>query len=515
MQGFISNARFAHDGQTAVYSAQWGDDPLQLYSVRMEFPQSTKVDLPSAALLALSPRGEVEIATDAVYHHNFLSGVLAESQMGGGSPRPQQRDVIAADYAPDGKTLAVVRFADKKVQLEYPVGKVLYSTAGYVDHIRVSPDGKRVALLDHPVYDDDRGWVAVVDETGKYQRLTSEYSGARGLAWSRSGNEVWFTAGIHNTEFQLLGVSLSGKTREILNTPGRVRLLDIAPDGRVLLAREDTRTEMTAIDRATGKERKGLEWFNGSGSPRISPDGQAIVFHEWSGPAGPYYLVGYRKLDGSAPTELGAGADPSFSPDGTIVSADVFTRPPQIVLLPLGAGESRRLSLGDIVSLNQSDWFPDGKRLLLSAATEGQALRTYELSIADQKLRTLGPANFAGCCVSRDGKRVAGYDLMGNQMILDIDTQQLRPIPGMTPQDRVQEWSEDGQALLVLSGTPWQAEIDRLDVATGKRTTLEKLNLSDKSGSTILYIRYSERTHTSIYATVRILGSLYVAEGLE
>jgi Tol biopolymer transport system component len=515
LQGYLSNARFAYGGQSAVYSAQWNDDPLQLYSVRMEFPQSTKIDLPPAALLALSPSGEVEVATGAVYHHNFLSGTMGYAQMGGGTPRSQQKDVIAADYAPDGKTLAVVRFADNKVQLEYPTGKVLFSTSGYVDHIRVSPNGKQVAFLEHPVYDDDRGWVSVVDDAGKYQRLTQEYSGARGLAWSRTGNEVWFTAGIHNTEFQLFGVSLSGKLREILNTPGRVRLLDIASDGRVLLAREETRTEMTAIDRATGKERTGLAWFNGSGNPRISPDGQAIVFHEWSGPAGPYYLVGYRKLDGSPPTALGAGADPSFSPDGTFVSADVFSRPPQIVLLPIGAGETRRLSLGDITSLEQSDWFPDGKRLLLRAATEGQPVRTYELTIADGKLQTLGPPDFKGCCVSGDGKRVAGYNLLGQQLIFDIDKQELRPIPGLNSEDSVQQWSEDGQALLVLSGTPWQAQIDRVEVATGKRTTLEKLTLSDKSGSTILHIRYSEKTPTSIYATVRIIGSLYVVEGLE
>jgi eukaryotic-like serine/threonine-protein kinase len=33
-QGYISNARFAKDGQTVVYSAQWSDDPMQVYSVR-------------------------------------------------------------------------------------------------------------------------------------------------------------------------------------------------------------------------------------------------------------------------------------------------------------------------------------------------------------------------------------------------------------------------------------------------------------------------------------------------
>jgi eukaryotic-like serine/threonine-protein kinase len=515
LQGYIHSARFAHDGQTAVYSAQWGDDPLQLYSVRMEFPQSTKIDLPAGALLSLSASGEVEIETDAVYHHNFISGTMGQAQMGGGTPRSQEKDVIAADYAPDGKTLAMVRFADKKVQLEYPAGKVLFTTSGYVDHIRVSPSGKQVAFLEHPVYDDDRGWVSVVDQSGKYQRLSAEYSATRGLAWSRTGNEIWFTASVENAGFQLFGVSLAGKLREILTTPGRIRLLDIAPDGRVLLADEQMRTEMTAIDRGNGKERRGLEWFNGSGAPQISPDGKAIVFHEWSGPAGPLYLVGYRKLDGSAATGLGPGADPIFSPDGTTVAASVFSRPPQVALLSIGAGENRRLSVGDITNLDRVAWFPDGKHLLVSGAAEGQPLHTYEMNLADGKVQALGPGDFVGCCVSGDAKRIAGHNYSGQAVIFDVATQNVQPVPGIGPQDLVQDWTEDGKALLVLSGTPWQAQIDRIEVATGKRNTLQKVNLSDKAGSTLLHIRYSERTQTSVYVTIRYSGSLYVAEGLE
>ena len=43
-QGYLSNARFAKDGGMVVYSAQWNNDPLRIYSVRMEFPQSVKVE---------------------------------------------------------------------------------------------------------------------------------------------------------------------------------------------------------------------------------------------------------------------------------------------------------------------------------------------------------------------------------------------------------------------------------------------------------------------------------------
>src|SRR6202521_1467571 len=102
-QGYPSNARFAKDGQTIVYSAQWNTDPIQVYSVRMEFPQSTKVDLPSAALLALSASGDLELAVNPVHESWFMYGTMAQAQMAGGPPRAQENEVIAADYAPDGK----------------------------------------------------------------------------------------------------------------------------------------------------------------------------------------------------------------------------------------------------------------------------------------------------------------------------------------------------------------------------------------------------------------------------
>jgi eukaryotic-like serine/threonine-protein kinase len=306
-QGYLSNARFAKDGGTVVYSAQWSNDPLQVYTVRTEFPQSTKVDLPSAALLSLSSSGDLELIVDPVYASWFIDGTMAQAQMAGGTPRAQEKGVIAADFAPDGKTLAIVREANRKVQLEYPAGNVIYTTSGYLDYVRVSSSSKQVAFVEHPVYGDDRGWVSVVDEAGNRKQLTREFGTVQGLAWSRDGKEIWFTAADSTTDRQILGVSLAGKLRPILTTPQGSRLMDIAADGRVLLTDERQQTEITAVDPATGKERRGLEWFDGSVMGDVLPDGKAITFLEWGGPAGPLYLVAYRKLDGSAPVALRTG----------------------------------------------------------------------------------------------------------------------------------------------------------------------------------------------------------------
>jgi eukaryotic-like serine/threonine-protein kinase len=514
-QGYLSNARFAKDGQTVVYSAQWDTDPLQLYTVRMEFPQSTKVDLPSATLLALSPSGDMELAVDPVSDPYFFSGTMAQAQMAGGTPRSQEKDVIAADYAPDGKTLALVRLANRKVQLEYPAGKAIYATAGYLDYVRISPSGKEVAFVEHPVYGDDRGWVCVFDAAGNRKQLTREYATLQGLAWSRNGSEVWFTAS-DSTDRQIFGVSLSGKQREVLTTPLGTRILDIAADGRVLLASEQHRADITGIDPATGKERRGLQWFDGSMVGDILPDGKAFVFLEWGGPAGPLYLTVYRKLDGSAPVALGPGAVPRFSPDGTMVATRIVTRPPQVGLNPIGAGESRRLPVGDITSLGNVVWFPDGKHLLLTGAAEGQSMRSYEMDLEGGKPQPLGPPDFIGSAVAKDGKRIAGRNASAQAVVFDRETQKLQVIPGVEPQDQFQNWTTDGNGLLVVSATPRDARVYRVEVTTGKRTLLQTVEPPDKAGSSqSVRLAYAADSKTYVYSTVRVLGTLYVVEGLQ
>jgi eukaryotic-like serine/threonine-protein kinase len=515
--GFPSNARFAKDGQTVVYSAQWNNDPLQVYSVRTEFPQSTKVDLPSAALLTLSSTGDMEVAMDRVQESWFLYGTMAQTQMTGGTPRAQAKEVLAADYAPDGKTLAIVRRANRKVQLEYPEGKVVYATAGYLDYVRVSPSGKEVAFAEHPVYGDDRGWVGFVDEAGNHKQLTQEFGTIQGLAWSRAGKEIWFTAADATTDRELYGVSLAGKQRTVLAAPQSIRLLDIATDGRVLLSVERQEPEIIAIDSVTGKELRHLEWFDASLLGDILPDGKAIVYLEWGGPAGPLYLHVYRKLDGSAPVALGPGAQPRFSPDGTWVAGALLTRPPQVALNPVGAGESRRLPAGDITTLRAVSWFPDGKHLLLTGAAEGQPLRTYEMDTEGSKPQPLGPADFIGAIVAPDGKRIMGRSTATDAVVFDQESQKLEVIPGVEPQEEFSKWTEDGRALITYSSTPSSAHIYRIDVATGQRTMLQTIDPAEKAGLMMspLRIAYAVRAKTYTYSTMRILGNLYIVQGLE
>jgi len=515
-QGYPSNARFAKDGHTVVYSAQWNNDPLRIFSVRMDYPQSVRVDLPSAEMLSLSADGDLELALDPVYHSNFVSGTMAQVRMEGGAPRGIQNDVIAADFAPDGKTLAIARHAHGKVQLEYPVGRVIEETSGYVDHVRISPSGQEVAFLEHPVYDDDRGWVAMIDAHGTHHQLTREFPGTRGLAWAPNGKQIWFGAAEFGNDQQILAVTLSGKQRQVLAAPKRLRLLDIAADGRVLLSGEEYRAEIAGVDPGTRKLRPGLEWFNGSGLHDILPDGTAVLFEEWGGAAGPLYEVVYRKLDGSAPVPLGPGGQAKLSPDYSMAAAMVLTTPPQIALHPIGTGDSRRLELPGIVTTDDLAWFPDGKRLVFVGAAAGQAPRTYEIDISGGTPRAIGPSDWRAVGVATDGKRMAGKTAAGQTVVFNRETQSTNVVSGIPPQDRLQGWTQDGKGLLVQSATTGDARVYRVDLAKGTRTLLQSVELADKAGSVrVVDLLYAEKSKTYAYGTRRILGNLYVAEGLK
>jgi hypothetical protein len=278
----------------------------------------------------------------------------------------------------------------------------------------------------------------------------------QGLVWSKTGKQIWYSAAETTTDRSLFGVTLSGKVRKVTTAPAGMRVLDTAADGRMLIASDEMRSEIGGIDPATKKDRKGLEWFDGTGLSDVRPDGTAFVGFEWGGPAGPLYMTIYRKLSESAPTHLGDGAGAKLSPDGTIVASEVFARPPYIALYPLGTGESRKVSLQGLTGFSSLAWFPDGKRLLVVAAKEGEGLRNYVIDIDGDKPEPLGPPGFLGFAVAGDGRRIAGINEVGEAAIFDMDKQGVRKVPGIDPDEQPKMgpdlngvvWSSDGKALI-------------------------------------------------------------------
>jgi len=190
-RGYINHARFAPDGQSMIYSASWNGSPSEIFTTRSGVNESRPLGLKDADILAVSSTGELAVLIKRQYIFQMsYRGTLARVPMLGGTPREIAEDVAEADWSPDGKDLAVVRFVDGNCRLEYPVGKVLYETTGYISYPRFSPKGDRIAFMDHELAGDNRGRVAFVDLVGNKTVISEGLSGEEGLAWSPSGDRL-------------------------------------------------------------------------------------------------------------------------------------------------------------------------------------------------------------------------------------------------------------------------------------------------------------------------------------
>jgi len=125
---------------------------------------------------------------------------------------------------------------------------------------QISPNGKHIAFLDHPVRRDDAGSVAIVDLAGnKNKNLSGDWETAEDLAWAPN-DEVWFSTARVGVGRFLYAVSLSGPERLLAREPGTLTLQDVGRDGRVLLTRDVLRVGMIGL--APGLHKKAI--FPGS-----------------------------------------------------------------------------------------------------------------------------------------------------------------------------------------------------------------------------------------------------------
>ena len=508
-RGGVWSAQFSPDGNTIVYAATWEGGGHLLYSARLDGRGATRLDLPPAGIHSISPSGEMAIVSGTT---------LARVPMAGGGRRDVLTDVHAADWAPDGRELAVVRQVGREQRIEFPIGRVLYVTSeGWIRHVRVSPRGDRLAFS--IVRRGEGLSVQTLDLAGNRRVLSKDWIAGEGdLAWAPSGDEVWFTASRQSWFIPLNSVDLSGRERVVLTLPLYARLADIAPDGRVLLVLGTRRGE--AIGRAPGQgAERSLSWFESTRLRDLSPDGSTIVFDERAEGTGEPALY-VRKTDGSPAVRIGEGASGAFSPDARWVVATRGTAPvDQLTLLPTAAGEPRTLKAAGLEYF-WAEYFPDGQRLLVAAREEGHAMRSWVQDLEGGRPRPLTPEGVVCDATSPDGRSAACADSSGEAFAFPVDGGEAQRIAALSTADEEEEgilqWSADGSSWFLLRGAYPGHSIVRLDIRTGRRTPWQELRPADPTG-TLFYqtearITRDGRSYAASY--VRELSDLYLVDGV-
>ncbi len=521
-RGPIQSARFAPDGNTIIYSASWDGAPKpEIFSTRLESPESLRLDLPDRRVEAISRTGEMLVLNPRQFSTGYAAtGILSQAPLSGSTSRELLEDVADAAWSQDGASMVVVRAPQWRYRMEFPAGKVLYETTGYISHPRVSPKGDAVAFLDHPVFGDDRGGVAIVDLAGKKKTLSEGWESAQGLAWSPSGKEIWFTATRAGSARSLYAVTPTGRERPVLTTPAGLLLQDISRDGRVLLIQSNARIGFFALLPGAARERdlSGLEW---SWHPRLSPDEKSVVFTEQGEAGGPGYSVYVRKLDGSAAVRLGEGTGVASSPDGKwVLTCLLRTTPATFVLLPTGAGQPKTFPKDAIdrsASLTFGAFLPDGKRIVFDGNEAGKPTRVFVQDLEGGAARPVTPEGVTAILVSPDGKFLLTRTAGQPYGLTPLEGGPSQPIRGLEPTDDPLGWAADGRALFFASSKDFfPARVYRLDLATGRRELWKEFMPGDPTGITnIGPASISADGKTIVFGYSHILSDLYVAEGLK
>ena len=516
-RGTIRSAHFTPNGQSVVYGASWEGTPIDLFITSPESPQSRSLNLGRAALLAISSTGEMAVSVDSRPSGAFAQvGTLARVPLNGGSPRPVLENVQAADWSPDGSNLAIVRDVSGRNQLEFPIGKVLYETSGWISHPRVSRKGDLVAFLDHPLPGDDAGSLRIVDLSGNVKTLATGFQTAQGLAWSADGQEIWFTASRLGAKRAIYASTLGGRERLIARVPGTLSLHDIWQDGRVLLARDTFRRELIGLASAESKE-SDLSWFDYSYPSELSPDGKVLLFSEEGEGGGPNYSVYQRKIGETSAVRLGDGQAISVSPDGKWVIASPPSPPAQLVLLPTGPGEAKALT-HDSINHSRAKWLPDGRRFLFSGEEPGHAARIYRQDSSEGKPVPISPEGIDPLVLvpSPDGQQVVGIGPDEKAYFYPVAGGEPQAVPGIERGEEPIQWSADAKAIYLYKPGDLPAKVYRLDLSTGHKTLWKELMPSDSAGvSRIGPILITPDGKSCLYGYHRILSDLYLVEGLK
>jgi Tol biopolymer transport system component len=519
-RGTITSARFGPDGQTILYSASWEGKPIEPFLARSETPESRPFGITGADVLSVSRSGEIALSLGSRFLGAFTRvGTLARATMAGGSaPREILEEVQLADWSPDGQSLAVVRDAGAKNRLEYPIGKTFFETDGWIGNARVSPDGNRIAIFDHPERGDNGGRVAVLDGAGTKKTISELFASSGGLAWAPSGKEVWFTAAPVGANQALYATSLSGRTRALARVTGSLTLHDVSREGRALVTHDNLRIGLVAL--LAGEDRqRDLSWLDWGTVRDVSPDGTLVLFEESGEGGGPGYSVYVRNIGGSPAVRLGEGGAQAFSPDGKSVLAIVHpVTDRRLVAYPVGPGEARTISAAGL-AVQRAFWHPDGRRIVLQASEPGRGRRFYLQDVASGKARPFTPEGYRTLGfkpLSPDGtfvvvvgpdRKVYRYPVEGGEPTI---------VPGLSLEDGIQGWTPDGRFVYVSRRGERPLKMYRLEIATGAKEFIRELMPSDASGvESVGPAILLPDGKSWVFGYTRILSDLHVVDGLK
>jgi serine/threonine protein kinase len=522
-RGSITGARFVPNSPEVIYSAEWSGAPSQWYALRLDQPGTRTLAGSEGILLSVSAGGEGLGLARTYLSHGAQVGSLYSLPLAGGAPRESVSSSVwgASQGAQAGEVAAVIGDYGGENRLEWPLGHVV--TKG-LDTLR-SPriHGDHVAYFREVGDLLEGGALELVDRTGKV-RLLARVPGFTGMAWGPGGKEIWVSS-YRDGESRFLAVDLSGKSRTLLHHAGRLEIQDVDAFGKVLVGFHSYQRQTFARTAEEARDRD-FGWLDAQATLSLSGDGRLAMIAplgEWSLVDGTLYL---RPLTGEPAQALGLGqCQSTISRDGKWVGTCVNEPTFSVLVIPTGPGAPRRVPVSGFTGTDlRVDILSDGKALLWGRR-QGEAVGFHTLDLETgvvKKASAPGASPFAfQSLISPDARWIAFVQLMGATKgenpisVSHPDGTEAHVVMTLDNREAIAGWGTDSASVYVWDRNKVPADVDRVDLATKRRTRVMTLQPPDPvgiSGIPNLLITPDGRAYT--YNVVRKLSELYLVEGL-
>jgi hypothetical protein len=246
----------------------------------------------------------------------------------------------------------------------------------------------------------------------------------------------------------------------------------------------------------------------------MSEDGRTIAFRETLSGGGDRCGVYVTSVEGSEPVRLGDGWACDLSPDGKWVMTLDMNDPARIALLPTKAGRRRIVETGDLrPGLGR---FITNERVLFYATGPDGARRLYTARCDSSDLELITEEPCDGGVPSADGSHLALVMSDRRTYLFDLKSGHAALVPGLEPDERPIQWSDDGHVLYVGRSGELPAKVHRVDIETGERSLWKTLMPADATGVTnISQVVVTRNGLYYAYTCARKSSSeLYVVEGV-
>jgi len=510
-EGEITSARFAADGQTVVYGASWDGGPSRIYLSRVGSVESRPV-VDDCDVLAVSNRDEIAALLRPRDVGGFITlGTLGRLPLIGGVPREMLDRVVAADWSPDGRSLAVVREVDGKQRLEYPIGTIVRQPEGWMSDPRISPDGTMIAFREHPVRADNGGWLKVIDLQNRVIAEGEYFWTAWRQAWDPSGTAIWFSGTAADRSSGIYRMPLGGGAEPMYQAPTYTTVEDLSQRGDILTLSVSPRMRMQRGSK-TGADSQDLTWLDWSLVRDISEDGEWILFGE-SGVTGGAPGIYIRRLDGSPAIRLGDGDCWRLSPDFKWALITQSGRHDDLALLPTGAGSLVPLPISGLRCVNAT-WYPDGSGFITLALEEGHGARLYAFDLETKNLRRIRDEVFHQIGrVSPDGRQLLAIDHERRVVLVATDGSSVRRVGAATENRRVISWNREGTHFYTFDKDRVPAPVLLVDAETGEETPWLEIRPLERSGvSDLNNVCLTPDGMTYVTSYTQTLCSLYAMQ---